>query len=144
MHVSIVLLILSALPALIFGGLSLVALTFAAAEVRREFGGQLPTGLTAENLITVLGLVGAVFVVLAILFLVFTVVAYRGRNWARITVTIFTAVFDALLVLGLVQGGTIEPAALAFLLGVIVFSVVGVILLFTQRSSAFFSSSARR
>ncbi len=143
MHVSLVLLILSALPALVFSGLFLVAISLGAAEFRRQFGGRLPTGGTIESLFAVIVVVVGLVLVLAILYLVFSVVAYRGRNWARIVVTIFTGVFDAMLLLGLVQGGTGDPIALALVLGVIVFSVVGVILLNTKRSSAFIASARR-
>ena len=47
--------------------------------------------------------------VLALLYLIFAVLAFRGRNWARVMVTVMTIGFALLLLSGLFTGRPATP-----------------------------------
>lgn len=140
MHIALVLLILSAaLPGIFFG--LLLALSFSSnVDVNLDTAAKL-ANITVSQLLGVLRVAATILVVLAILYIVFSVLAYRGRNWARITVTVMTIIFDLFLLYALI-GGQSNAGGMAVVGGVIVASVVGVVLLYLRPSAEYFAASA--
>jgi hypothetical protein len=140
MVVALVLLILSTLPFLAFGAV-LLAVPLDASAFPPELGleEQLQqAGLTTESFISALR-VGAAFVlVLALLYVLFAVLAFTGRNWARIVLTIMTVGFTLLLLAGTLTGASGDPASLLFFLVVVAASVGGTIIMFLPASSRWF------
>jgi hypothetical protein len=85
-----------------------------------------------------------VFFLLALAYIVFAVIAYRGRNWARIVVTVLTALFDVVLILGLVGGSSQTAGGLLVAGGIVLASIIGVVLMYLPKSAAFFAAAGRR
>ncbi len=101
-------------------------------------------GITTETLVSFVRIIGGVFLALALLYVLFAALAFTGRNWARILVTVMTVGFVAFLLLGLTGGvNAADPATLAFLLGLIILPVAGVVILFLPPSNRYFSSLRR-
>jgi hypothetical protein len=144
---SLVLLVLSALPFLA-GGLLLLLAPVDQAEVAALLPSIDPTGQLAaagigpEQLVSFMRGFGAVLALLAAIYVVFAVLAFTGRGWARIVVAVLTAGFGLLMAAGLVQGGS-AGAGGTFMLLVLLASVAGVVLLFLPASRAFFDSRRR-
>ena len=67
-------------------------------------------GVTPELLVSVMRVVGGLMAGLALLYVVFAVLAFRGRNWARILVTVMTVGFTLLLLSGLITAPPAPPA----------------------------------
>jgi hypothetical protein len=140
MHVSLVLLILAAvLPGLV--GAGLVIVSFGAQSQLDTLASQLNV---ASGIVSILRAIGAVFFLLAVAYIVFAVIAYRGRNWARILVTVLTALFDIVLILGLVGGSSQTVGGLLVAGGIVLASVIGVVLMYLPKSAAFFAAAGRR
>jgi len=140
MHVSLVLLILAAvLPGLV--GALLLVVSFGSESSLGSLGDQLNV---TGSIVGIVRVIGASFFLLAIAYIVFSVIAYRGRNWARIVVTVLTALFDIVLVLGLVGGNNQTVGGLLVAGGIIVASIVGVVLMYLPKSAAFFAAASRR
>ena len=57
--------------------------------------------------------------VVALLYMLFAVLAFRGRNWARIMVTVMTIGFALLLLSGLVTGTAGDSGWLGVLLVIV-------------------------
>ena len=71
-------------------------------------------GVTPDLLVSAVRVAGGLMAVLALLYVIFAVLAFRGRNWARILVTVMTVGFALLLLSGLVTGATrATPSGLA-------------------------------
>lgn len=96
-------------------------------------------GATPDLLISVFRVFGGVFLVLALLYVLFAVLAFQGRNWARIVLTILTVAFALVLIVGLVGGAGSDVPSLLSLLGIIVASVGGVVLLFLRDANQYYA-----
>jgi hypothetical protein len=99
-------------------------------------------GATPELLVSLVRVVAGVFVVVALVYVLFAVLAFRGRNWARILVTVLSVGFILLLVASLV-GGTTSGGLLGFVAFVVVAVVAGVVILFLPDSKLFFAAPRR-
>jgi hypothetical protein len=140
MIVSLVLLILSTLPFLA-GGAALLTAPLDLSALPPEFGleEQLDAaGLNAETFVSFLRGVAAGVLALALLYILFAVLAFLGRNWARIVLTIMTVLFTLLMLLGVFGGAAGETAGLLMLLLIVGASVGGTIILFLPAPSHYF------
>lgn len=145
MVLSLVLLILAALPFLAVGGL-LVAVPFDAASLPLDAATEqqlAESGVTLDTLVSALRVFGGVVFALALAYIAFAVLAFRGRNWARIVLTILTVGFALLLLGGVFAGGVVDIGSTAFLLLVLGASVAGTVILFLREPSRFFTSPQR-
>ena len=145
MVLGLVLMILAALPFLAFGVLFLVVPLDSTTIPPEVFNNpQLAeAGVTAETLVSILRVFGGVFVVLALLYIVFAVLAFLGRNWSRILVTVMTVGFSLFLLLGAVGGGAADATSLAILLAPVVLALAGVVILFTPPARQYFAAPRR-
>jgi hypothetical protein len=141
----LVLMVLAALPFLAFGVLFLVVPldTSLIPPELLDAPELAQAGITAESLLTFVRILGGVFAVLAVLYILFAVLAFAGRNWSRILVTVMTVGFSLFLVLGAVSGGVADPASAGILLAPVVLGVAGVVILFLAPSNRFFSAPRR-
>ncbi len=145
MVLGLVLMILAALPFLAFGILFLVVpldTSFIPPEVL-DAPELAQSGLTAETLLSFVRIIGGIFAVLAVLYILFAVLAFLGRNWSRILVTVMTVGFSLFLVLGAVSGGAADPASAGILLAPVLLGIAGVVILFLAPSSRYFSAPRR-
>jgi hypothetical protein len=143
MVLSLVLLILSSLPFLVIGAVLLtVPLDLSQFPPELDLEEQLQqANLTEEALITALRAGGAVNLALALLYVLFAVLAFMGRGWARIVLTIMTVGFT-LVMLGLtLAGGASDAFSLLFALVVVAASVGGTIIMFLPEPSRWFRSA---
>lgn len=144
---SLVLLVLSALPWLVGGVAALVAPVDVGALPPSVTEEQLEqAGVTADELLALMRslvrVVGGAFLVLALLYVLFAVLAFMGRNWARIVLTIMTVLFALpLLAFSAFVGTAGDPVGLVFVLAITAASVGGTILLFVPAASRFFSKA---
>jgi hypothetical protein len=99
-------------------------------------------GATPELVISLVRVVAVAFLVISLVYLLFAVFAFRGRNWARILVTVLSVGFVLLLAASLV-GGTTSGGLLGFVGFVAVAVIAGVVILFLPDSNRFFSSARR-
>jgi hypothetical protein len=144
MHLALVLFILSAVVPGLTAALLVVLVTGAAsdptlASAVDDLSRQLNTSV--EQGLTYFRVAAGIIAALAISYIVFAVVAWRGRNWARIAITVLTGLFDLVLVLGLVGGavgGGVYPTT-----GLVAASVLGVVLLYLRPSSEYFARQAK-
>lgn len=90
-------------------------------------------GYTAEDLAALVRAAAAVSVVCSLVHLLLVGFTYGGRRWARVLVTVLTALFAAGLVVVLIT--TVSPIV-ALLIAV---PVAGAVLLFTRPVSAWFA-----
>jgi hypothetical protein len=147
MILSLVLLVLSALPWLIGGVAALVAPVDVGALPPSVTEEQLEqAGVTADELVSLMRdlvrVVGGAFLVLALLYVLFAVLAFMGRNWARIVLTIMTVLFALpLLAFSAFVGTAGDPVGLVFVLAITAASIGGTILLFVPAASRYFSSA---
>lgn len=130
MVLSLVLMIVAALPFLVLGLLFLVVPLNA---------GSLPpevldsprlqqAGATPDLLISAFRLVAGVVLVASVLYLLFGVLAFAGRNWARIVTAVLTVGFALLLAAALVAGGgAVDTVAIAGLLLVVVLGAAAIL-----------------
>jgi hypothetical protein len=144
MVLSLVLLILSALPFLLVGALALILATpdVIPPEVLNDprFAEQ---GLTPELIVSAARVGGGIIAGLALLYVIFAVQAFRGRNWARVLVTVMTIGFALMLLLGLFGGTASDAGALVFLVLVLAASVGGTVLMFMPAAAKFFAHPRR-
>jgi len=146
MVLSLVLLLLSALPFLVMGAvLLLVPLNPDSLPEGFDLEGQLTqVGLTVEAFISALRVMGAISLVIAALYMLFAVLAFRGHNWARIVLTIMTVGFVLLLLLGTFSGtATADAGGATLILAIVVASVLGTVILYMPDSSRYLSSPGR-
>lgn len=141
MVVGLVLKLLAALPFLAFGVLFLVVPLDASLIPPEVLDAPelAEAGVTPEVLLSFVRVIGGFFAVLSLLYVLFAVLAFTGRNWARILVTVMTVGFGLFLLFGAASGGAGDPASAAILLGPLVLAVVGVVTLFLPASNAYFS-----
>lgn len=141
MVLGLVLMLLAALPFLAVGAILLVVpldeSTFPTEVLSDE---QLAAaGLTAESLLAILRVAGGILAALALLYIVFAVIGFTGRNWARILVTVMTVGFSVVLLFGLLGGGAVDLPSILIVLAPVVLAVGGVVTYFLAPSNAFFS-----
>lgn len=139
MVLALVLMILAALPFLVGGVAGLVTVT--AADIPAEVLNNarlVQAGGTPALILQALQLLLGLMVVVALVYLLLAVLAFRGRNWARIVVTVLTVGFVLLLLLGLVSGGS-SGGVLGFVVFLLVATVGGAVLLFLPDSNRFFA-----
>jgi len=143
---SLVLLVLAALPFLI-GGLVFLAVPIDVQEIAALLPSIDPTGqlaaagITPEQLLSIIRTAGGVVALFAAIYVLFVVLAFLGRNWARILVAVLTTGFALLLLAGIVQGGGAGGQGLS--IAVLVASVAGVALMFAPASQQYFASRRR-
>jgi hypothetical protein len=140
MVLSLVLMIVAALPFVVFGAV-LLLIPLNAANIPSEVLNSprlQQAGATPELLITAMRLVGGVVLAVAVLYLLFGILAFAGRNWARIITTVLTVGFALPLVLGLVvSGGAIDTISISG--GLLVMIVAAVVILFSPRANAWYA-----
>lgn len=145
MVLGLVLMILASVPFL-FGGL--VGL-FAPLDASTLPAGVLDdpqlvaAGATPELVISLVRVVAGVLLFFGLIYLLFAVLTFRGRNWARILVTVLSVGFVLLLAASLVTGTT-SGGILGFVAFVVVAVVGSVVVLFLPDSNRFFSAPRRR
>ncbi|WP_214407186.1 hypothetical protein [Pseudonocardia lacus] len=146
MVLSLVLLVLSALPFLA-GGLVFLVVPIQVQEIvdllpTIDPTGQLAAaGITPEQILSIIRGAGGVVAAIAALYILFAVLAFTGRNWARIVVAVLTVGFGLLLLAGLVQGAGAGGSGLS--IAVLAASVVGTVLLFLAPAQQYFASRRR-
>ena len=98
----------------------------------------LAAGATPELLISALRLVGGVMLAAALIYLLFGILAFAGRNWARISMAVLTVGFALLLVAGLVaSGGAVDTVST---LGLVLVVLLGSLaILFSPRVNAWYA-----
>lgn len=145
MVVGLVLMILAALPFVAFGALFL-AVPFDADTIPPELlnNPQLAdAGITPELFVSALRTAGGILLVLSLIYVVFAVIAFTGRNWARILVAVMTAGFSLVLLLGLAGGGATDVISVVIILLPVLLSVGGVTLFFLAPSNRYFATRSR-
>lgn len=138
----LVLMILAALPFLFFGALFLL-LPFDASTIPPELLDNpqvAAAGVTPEALVSLLRTAGGILLALSLLYIGFAVLAFTGRSWARILVTVMTTGFSVMLLLGLASGGAADVASAVLILLPIVLSVGGLTLFFLGSSNRYFAT----
>jgi hypothetical protein len=134
-----VLMVLAALPFLLFGALFVAASLDAIAQELVAGPDMQAAGATTELVVSAMRTLGAVILVVALLYLVFGFLAFAGRNWARITVAVLTVGFVFLLLAALVvSGGAVDTITLAC--GLLVLILGAVAILFSPRVSAWYAA----
>jgi hypothetical protein len=144
MGLSLGLIILSALPFLAVGALMAIV-NFSSVIPPEVFNNpQLAeAGITQDNILSAIRVIGGVMAVIALLYIIFAVQAFRGRNWARILVAVMTVGFALLMLFSLIGGGTSDISGLIFLLAVLLASVGGTVLMFLPAAGRFFHNPRR-
>jgi hypothetical protein len=99
-------------------------------------------GVTAADLLSFIRIAGGLLAVLAALYVLFAVLAFTGRNWARIVVAVLTAGFALLMLAGLVQGAS-GGSNLGLTVAILAASVIGAVLLFVPASREYYASRRR-
>ena len=112
--VAAVLMVLAALPFVLFGVLFLAAPVDALAQEVLASPTMQQAGATQALVVSAMRMLGGVILAVAVLYLVFGFLAFAGRNWARIAVAVLTVGFAFLLIAALVaSGGAVDTIALA-------------------------------
>jgi hypothetical protein len=141
MVLSLVLLILSALPFLAAGVL-LLAAPLDSSTIPPGYEEQLAqAGLTPEMAVSALRGVAAVILLVAVLYVLFAVLTFLGRTWARIVLTIMTVGFTLLMLLSMFTGAAGDSGSLVFILLVVAASVGGTVITFLPEPSRWFKSA---
>jgi hypothetical protein len=140
MVLSLVLMILASLPFL-FIGAALLLIPLTAANIPTELLDSprlQEAGATPELLISAMRVVGGFVLVVAVLYLLFGILAFAGRNWARIITAILTVGFALLLVAGLVSsGGAVDTILISAVLLVLILGAVAI--LFSPPANAWYA-----
>lgn len=144
MVLGLVLMILAALPFLVGGIVGLAGLDTQSISDQLLNNPQFAAaGATPELVASLIQVMSVALLVGAIVYLLLAISAFRGRNWARITVTVLSAGFVLLLVAGLAGAGG-AGGVLGFVLFLLVAVVAGVVILFMPDSNRYFSAPHRR
>jgi len=134
-----VLMVLAALPFLLFGALFVAAPVDAIAQDVVASPNMQAAGATKELVVSAIRTLGAVILVVALLYLVSGFLAFAGRHWARITVAVLTVGFAFLLMAALVvSGGAVDTITLAC--GLLVLILGAVAILFSPRVNAWYAA----
>jgi hypothetical protein len=138
---ALIMLILSAVPFLAIGILMAVAIGQEVLPPELFNDPRLAeAGVTPDVLISAIRVGGGVMAVLALLYILFAVLAFRGRNWARVLVTVMTVGFTLLMLSGLVTGTTTDASGMVVLLVIIALSVGGTVLMYLPPAARFFAN----
>ncbi len=140
MVLSLVLMIIASLPFLFIGAaLLLIPLTASSIPAELLNSPRLQeAGATPELLIAAARVGGGVVLAIAVVYLLFGILAFAGRRWARIVTTILTVGFALLLVAGLVgSGGAVDTISLSAVLLVLILGAVAI--LFSPRANAWYA-----
>ena len=123
-----VLMVLAALPFLLFGALFVAAPVAGIAQEVLASPNMQAAGATEALVVSAVRVLGGVILGVALLYLVFGFLAFAGRNWARIITAVLTGGFVLLLVAGLVvSGGAIDTITLASVLLVLILGAVAIL-----------------
>jgi len=134
-----VLMVLAALPFLLFGALFVAAPVAGIAQEVLANPNMQAAGATEALVVSAVRVLGGVILGVALLYLVFGFLAFTGRNWARITTAVLTGGFVLLLVAGLVvSGGAIDTITLAS--GLLVLILGAVAILFSPGVNAWYAA----
>jgi hypothetical protein len=144
MVLSLVLLVLSTLPFLFFGVVLLAVPADSGALKTLLDGIGQPAGATADQLVTIIRIVGGVFTGVAVIYILFAALAFAGRGWARIVTTVLTALFVVLLILGVVRGGGGDVTSLGLVLVIGALAVVGTLLLYQPKARDYYAARRAR
>jgi hypothetical protein len=145
LHLALVLLVLSALPYLLFGLVATLVADSAAAALPADDLAQLQAmGIDVAQVVRTVGLVmlavAAVFVLLAVL-------AWSGRRWARALAAAMVVGFVLMVVASVLaagaQGVGVDPASLLVLGVPVALALVGVALMFGSGAREWFSRPRR-
>jgi hypothetical protein len=141
MVLSVVLLILSAVPFLVTGAVVL-ALPLDLSALPPELGLEEQmeqAGVTAEAVVSFLRFLAVIILVLALLYVLFAVLSFLGRNWARIVLTIMTVGFTLMMLASATASASGGDVVGLGLLGLIVAaSVIGTVILFLPAPNTYF------
>lgn len=139
MVLALVLMVLAALPFLVGGVAGLATITAAdiPAEVLND-ARVVQAGGTPELILQAVQLLLGIMIVVALVYLLLAVLAFRGRNWARIVIAVLTVGFVLLLAAGLVSGGA-AGGVVGFVAFLLVATIGGAVILFLPDSNRFFS-----
>jgi hypothetical protein len=144
MVLGLVLMVLASIPFL-FGGLVGLFAPIDAGSIPASVLNDpqlVAAGATPELVISAVRVVAGILVVMALIYVLFAVLAFRGRNWARILVTVLSVGFVLLLAASL-AGGATSGGLLGFVAFVVVAVVGGVVVLFLPDSNRFFAAPRR-
>jgi hypothetical protein len=134
------LMILAALPFLFFGAL-LLLVPLSAANIPPEILNSprlQAAGATVDLLVTAMRGIGGVVLAVAVIYLIFGILAFAGRNWARVITAVLTVGFALLLVAGLVSsGGAVDTVSISGVLLVLVLGAVAI--LFSPGANAWYA-----
>ena len=134
-----VLMVLAALPFVLFGVLFLVAPVAAIAQEVLANPSLQQAGATEALVVSAMRILGGVILAVAVLYLVFGFLAFAGRNWARIAVAVLTVGFAFLLIAALVaSGGAIDTIALA--VGLLALILGAAAILFSPAVNAWYAA----
>jgi hypothetical protein len=143
MVLSLILLILSTLVFLL-AGVAVLLVPLDTASLTPVLAQVDPTGqFDPAQLVTLIRVIGGVFTAFALLYILFAVFAFLGRNWARIAVTVLTVGFVLLLAAGLVGGGATTGTTLGVTLAIIAAAVVGTGILYQPAVRRYFANPRR-
>jgi hypothetical protein len=136
------LMVLAALPFLLFGALFVAAPVDAIAQEVLASPNMQQAGATKELVVSAMRILGGIIFVVALLYVVFGFLAFIGRNWARIVAAVLTAGFALLLMAGIVaSGGAVDTITLASVLLVLVVGAVAI--LFSPGANAWYAARRR-
>jgi hypothetical protein len=140
MVLSLILLIISSLPFLATGVLLLVA-PLNGGAIPPEYEQQLAeAGITPEMAVSVVRGAAVVILVVAALYVLFAVLTFMGRNWARIILTIMTVGFTLLMLASMFTGAAGDPGSLVFILIIVAASVGGTVIAYLPEPSRWIRS----
>jgi hypothetical protein len=140
MVVSLVLMVIAALPFLVIG-VALLLIPLNAGNIPAELANSprlQEAGATPELLISATRIVGGVLLGVAVVYVLFGILAFAGRNWARIASAVLTVGFALLLVAGIIgSGGAVDTVAISAVLLVMI--VGAAVVLFSPRANAWYA-----
>lgn len=142
MTAALVLLVLSSLPFVALGAALLVVPINLDALPAGFDQQRLQAGITVPQVMTTIRIVGVVVLVIALLYVLFAVLAFLGRGWARVVVTVLTVIFGIILLLGLVGSGG-DPASVIVVAAILVAIVAGTGAMYVEASSRFVAAARR-
>lgn len=148
MILALVLLILSSVPFLLAGvaGLTGIAVPTDAAQLPPELApppGYLERAdITLEQYVEALralsGVLGGMLLVIPLIYILFAVLAFFRRNWARIILTVMTVGFAIVMLGSALLGLGAVPTALVMVLAIVAASVGGTIIMFLPEPTRWF------
>ena len=128
-----VLMVIAALPFLLFGALFVAAPVDAIAQEVLASPSMQQAGATKELVVSAMRILGGI---------VFGFLAFGGRSWARIAAAVLTGGFALLLVAGIVaSGGAVDTITLAFVLLLLIVGAVAI--LFSPGANAWYAARRR-